>query len=362
MIYTLGLNKLPFKQETYQIIYTEGQYDGAVNSLVREYFNEISAHFKSRGFEFCYIPFLKYDLARGERQHYNAPYAKAADLKFMSDDSFILEYMVHPENRDKIPPSLLFYHPDCWNSKFDEAVCQFRGVSISEKSFDGDEELKGVLDEIVGFIKDREAPRIMFQKVPSDQYDLKDFDAHVAAESFISPADEEFDVESKQLIDEIRERIEKLEQKGIESDVIARLFHHHPRKLSRMHITKDYRIFLGDYMGMEITMTPLPKAVFLLFLKHPEGIMFSYLPDYRDELMDIYSKVKGPFFNVMTAKKSIEDVTNPIGNSINEKCSRIREAFVSKFDDHLARNYYITGVRGEAKRITLPRELVKWDE
>ena len=168
--------------------------------------------------------------------------------------------------------------------------------------------------------------------------------------------------EDADLIDEIRERIEKLEQKGIESYVIEKIFHHHPRKLSRMHITKDYRIFLGDYMGMEITMTPLPKAVFLLFLKHPEGIMFSYLPDYRDELMDIYSKVKGPFFNVMTAKKSIEDVTNPIGNSINEKCSRIREAFVSKFDDHLARNYYITGVRGEAKRITLPRELVKWDE
>lgn len=357
MIYTLGLNKLPFKQETYQIIYTEGQYDEVVNSLVRKNFNEISAHFKSRGYEFCYIPFLKYDLARGERQHYNAPYAKAADLKFMSDDNFILEYMVHPENREKIPPSLLVYHPSCWNDKYNEAECQFQGFSISEKSFGGDGNLKNVLDEIVGFVNAHKEPRIMFQKMPGDHFDL-----HVSEERQISPADEEFDVESKQLIDEIRERIEKLEQKGIESYVIEKIFQHHKRKLSRMHITKDYRIFLGDYMGMEITMTPLPKAVFLLFLKHPEGIMFSYLPDYRDELMDIYCKIKGPFFNVMTAKKSIEDVTNPIGNSINEKCSRIREAFVSKFDDHLARNYYITGVRGEAKRITLPRELVKWDE
>lgn len=362
MVFTLGLNKLPFEQESYQIIYTEGQYDEEVNSLIRKNFKEISAHFKSRGYEFCYIPYLKYDLARGERQHYNAPYAKAAQLKFMSDDNFILEYMVHPENRGKIPPSLLFYHPSCWDHKFDEAVCQFRGVSISEKSFDGDEELKAVLDEVDGFIKDHEAPKNFFRKSQVDQYDLTDFDLHVAAEDIVSPADVEFDVESKQLIDEIRERIEKLEQKGIESYVIEKIFQHHKRKLSRMHITKDYRIFLGDYMGMEIKMTPLPKAVFLLFLKHPEGIMFSYLPDYRDELMDIYSKVKGPFFNVMTAIKSIEDVTNPIGNSINEKCSRIREAFVSQFDDHLARNYYITGARGEVKRITLPRELVKWEE
>ena len=357
MIYTLGLHKLPFEQETYQIIYTEGQYDEVVNDLIRENFHKISAYFKSRGYEFCYIPFLKYDLARGERQHYNAPYAKAAQLKFMSDDNFILEYMVHPENREKIPPSLLVYHPSCWNSKYDEAECQFRGFSISEKSFGGAGDLKNVLDEIVGFVNAHKEPQIMFQKVSSDSLNL-----HVAEDYSISPADEEFDVESKQLIDEIRERIEKLEQRGIESYVIEKIFQHHKRKLSRLRITKDYRIFLGDYMGMEITMTPLPKAVFLLFLKHSEGIMFSYLPDYRDELMEIYSKVKGPFFNVMTAKKSIEDVTDPLKNSINEKCSRIREAFVGKFDDHLVRNYYITGERGEVKKIILPRTMVEWEK
>lgn len=357
MIYTLGLHKLPFEQETYQIIYTEGQYEEVVNDLIRENFDKISEYFKSQGYEFCYIPYLKYDLARGERQHYNAPYAKAAQLKFMSDDNFILEYMVHPENREKIPPSLLVYHPSCWNSKYDEAECQFQGFSISEKSFGGDGDLKYVLDEIVGYVNAHKEPRIMFQKAPSDHLNL-----NVAEDSFISSADEEFDVESKQLIDEIRDRIEKLEQKGIESYVIEKIFQHHKRKLSRLRITKDYRIFLGDYMGMEITMTPLPKAVFLLFLKHPEGIMFSYLPDYRDELMDIYSKVKGPFFNVMTARQSIEDVTDPLKNSINEKCSRIREAFVSKFDDHLARNYYITGERGEVKKITLPRTMVEWDK
>ena len=109
-------------------------------------------------------------------------------------------------------------------------------------------------------------------------------------------------------------------------------------------------------------MTPLPKAVFLLYLKHPEGIMFSYLPDFREELMDIYKKIKGPFFNESSAKKSIEDVTDPLSNSINEKCSRIREAFVSKFDEHLAKYYYIDGKRGEPKKIALPRMLVKWEE
>ena len=59
--------------------------------------------------------------------------------------------------------------------------------------------------------------------------------------------------------------------------------------------------------------------------------------------------------------QSIEDVTNPLLNSINEKCARIRGAFVGQFDDHLARHYYIDGLRGEAKKIALPRDLVVWE-
>ena len=61
------------------------------------------------------------------------------------------------------------------------------------------------------------------------------------------------------------------------------------------------------------------------------------------------------------AIQSIEDVTNPCLNSINEKCARIRGAFVSQFDEDLARKYYIWGWRGEAKKIELPRDLVTWE-
>ncbi len=130
-------------------------------------------------------------------------------------------------------------------------------------------------------------------------------------------------------------------------------------KLSKLTITKDYKVLLSDY-NKEIKMEPLVKAVYLLFLKHPEGIMFKYLPDYREELMQIYVKLKPNGMNDRTLQ-SIEDVTNPLLNSINEKCARIRGAFVGQFDDHLARHYYIDGLRGEAKKIALPRDLVVWE-
>jgi hypothetical protein len=34
---------------------------------------------------------------------------------------------------------------------------------------------------------------------------------------------------------------------------------------------------------------------------------------------------------------------------------------VGQFDNHIAKHYYIDGLRGEAKRIALPRELVAWE-
>ena len=61
------------------------------------------------------------------------------------------------------------------------------------------------------------------------------------------------------------------------------------------------------------------------------------------------------------ALQSIEDVTNPLLNSINEKCARIRRTFVTMLDSSVAEQYYIKGARGNAKKITLPRELVAWE-
>lgn len=134
-------------------------------------------------------------------------------------------------------------------------------------------------------------------------------------------ADEQFDWEIKTLVDEIRNRVVKLEQRGISRKLLMKLLSDE-RKLSRIIITKDMRIMLPDYNHMEIKMEPINKAVFLLFLRHPNGIKFKNLPDYRKELAEIYEKIK-PSGLSARAIQSIEDVTNPCLNSINEKCARI---------------------------------------
>ena len=160
------------------------------------------------------------------------------------------------------------------------------------------------------------------------------------------------------LLKEVKEKVQKLKEYGVSEKEITSLFHTE-QPLLKLFISKNYKIFLGDERK-EVRMEPLVKAVYLLFLNHPEGILFKHLPDYREELTRIYVKLK-PMGMSERVVQGIEDVTNPLLNSINEKCARIRGAFVGQFDDHLARHYYIDGLRGEAKKIALPRDLVIWE-
>lgn len=140
-------------------------------------------------------------------------------------------------------------------------------------------------------------------------------------------------------------------------------------KLSRLQITKDYRFFLVDYNNKEVELQPVHKAVYLLFLAHPEGIEFKKLGNYREELTRYYMATA----KLMDKEKIIEGVdhlVNPLDNAINEKCSRIKKVFLDMMDEYAASYYIISGhtqKRFEGsnriwyerlKVITLPRELV----
>lgn len=160
------------------------------------------------------------------------------------------------------------------------------------------------------------------------------------------------------LLEEVKERVQQLKEYGMsEKEIVAHL--HADQSLTPLIISKNYRIFLGDERR-EVQLEPLVKSVYLLFLQHPEGIAFKYLPDYRQELADIYNKVR-PWGLTNRALHSIEDVTNPMLNSINEKCAKIKKVFVAMLDSSIAEQYYIKGKRGEAKKIALPRDLVVWE-
>ena len=161
------------------------------------------------------------------------------------------------------------------------------------------------------------------------------------------------------LVEEVKERIRKLKDYGMSEKELTSLLETE-QPLLKLTISRNYRLFLGE-QRVEIRMEPLVKAVYLLFLRHPEGIIFKDLPDYRQELTKIYSDVR-PWGLTDRAIQSIEDVTNPLLNSINEKCARIKKTFLGVMGSDMAEHYYIKGTRSEPKKISLPRDLVVWEE
>lgn len=128
-------------------------------------------------------------------------------------------------------------------------------------------------------------------------------------------------------------------------------------KLSPLIIDTNFRIFLPDYGNIEIEMSPLPKTLYLFFLKQPNGIMLHDLVDHKKELLAIYNKITNSSEPTEIIKR-IDDMVDMTNNSINEKCSRIKEAFVSKIDDSLAQHYYVNGKRGAPKKVSIPSNLI----
>ena len=160
------------------------------------------------------------------------------------------------------------------------------------------------------------------------------------------------------LLDEVKEKVRKLKAYGVDDAEIAAAMNEE-ELFPQMLVTEDYKIVLVDGENTEVKMEPLVKAVYLLFLSHPEGIILKCLPDYKKELTTLYLMLR-PYGLSDRVMQSIEDVTNPTQNSINEKCARIRRAFLGLLPRSTAKYYTISGKRGEAKKIDLVRANVVW--
>lgn len=176
----------------------------------------------------------------------------------------------------------------------------------------------------------------------------------------LQTADDLFDTEVEIIGREIKERIERLRAKGLSAVAIKSLIDNADDSPSHLLIDKHNRLFLTDFNNREIKLSPLHKAVFFLFLKHPEGIYFKDMESYKEELYDIYSGITGRE-DAGAIDGSIDRLVNPYDNSINEKCARIKNAFVSEFREEIAQWYFIDGRKGEKKSIKLPREMVIWE-
>lgn len=183
--------------------------------------------------------------------------------------------------------------------------------------------------------------------------------------------------DAEKLAQELHSVVARLQQTGrydlmlraISVPVLEQLFIEAAKtRLSRLIITRDFRFILADY-DKEVTLTPVHKSLYILFLNHEEGIEFKDLADHREELRQIYRGVS-PATDPARIDETVDRLTNPTDNAINEKCSRIKAAFAVLMDKY-SLNYYMISSHTtrhfnsssrvwfkRLKLITLPRQLV----
>ncbi len=129
-------------------------------------------------------------------------------------------------------------------------------------------------------------------------------------------------------------------------------------RLSPLVVNNDMKIVLPYYNEVEVKMPAMCRAIYILFLKHPEGIALRDISDHRADLENIYSMVM-PGRNEEKAREAIDNLLDPMNNTLNEYISKIKRCFkLCIIDDQLASNYIITGKRGEPYRITLAPSLI----
>lgn len=382
MKYSVAFKNLPFQPEKEQVIYVENQYDEHINAFIKDNYDHIKWIFERANLEFVYLPMFFNDEEIKEKILYYAPYLSSDIMeKVELRSSHLLKYMSHIENQEKIPPSLIY------SPKKDEDDWIFQGQAIE---IDGGETNRAIhwFEHVIYDIKE-ELSSIQQRTERRFDEDLEEPEPIIIAESTVEPQVEYSSTpdfgkgakpvekscveESSSNLEEIREEdiseiigeleraVKKLRLAGMSLTSIFEIIEKN-EIISRLHITDDYRLILPDYNNREVKMGPQYKAVYFLFLNHPNGIILQHLEEYHKELENNFKQVFG--YTVLPPRdvQRINTLEYPGNNQISVVLTRIREAFEKCIDKHLAKNYIIAGRAGGLYKLQLDEELIEFED
>lgn len=133
-------------------------------------------------------------------------------------------------------------------------------------------------------------------------------------------------------------------------------------RFSRLRVDINYNILLIDYNNQQVSMAPLMKTVYFLFLLHPEGIRIKEICDYKRDITMIYRQLTNKT-SEEKIKFSIKRLVDPSDNSLSEKLSFIKKTFQDTFMSlgislSNMQEYVPQGYRGGLYKIALSRSLI----
>jgi hypothetical protein len=124
-------------------------------------------------------------------------------------------------------------------------------------------------------------------------------------------------------------------------------------------LVKGYQknIYVPEMGMLKINLTPLERAVYLLFLNHPEGIRLSEMGQYKSELTELVNRFSRSD-DQNEINQSILSLCQIDSNSLSEKLARIRQKFNKHLGEEMAAQYLVLGPNGGLKKIEIDRSNV----
>lgn len=372
------MNRIYFREELAflddTVIYLETRYNVAVNIFIRKNYSAIQKILAQKGITFIYLP-IAFELPASDHflKDYISYYYPGNSTEFIPD--FIsLQDQIAARNR------YAFFSDILRQNDLTGCGLLYQRVSKTHKNYYNHywinlDENKDLKEQLVAFLN---------YSAYDDSPDVQSLGEGEFEDD--GTVDTHFETDANTLAEDVIRKIEYLKSQkeyAFLAEIALRMFdgkhlaiqEHFERSgkiieiktaitptLSRLRIEwtskYDFDIILPDYGNMLVDMPRLPKALYYFFLKHPEGVMLNSLCDYQDELLYIYRRISNKTDeNEIT--QNIERLTDPLDNSVNVNCSRIKSAFVRLIDNKLARNYYITGYRFSPKGISLSPQLIE---
>ena len=149
---------------------------------------------------------------------------------------------------------------------------------------------------------------------------------------------------------------------GIRTQMLYKSRFAFSRKIPVMQIEgRNQDIIFPELGRLKVHLNPLEKALYLLFLRHPEGILLSHLSDHREELSQLYLGISVADDGPMNLARAAE-LTDPRSNSASEKISRIKRKLIEALGEEIAASFIISGANGSKKKISADRSLIRMAE
>lgn len=132
-----------------------------------------------------------------------------------------------------------------------------------------------------------------------------------------------------------------------------------PASPTLLYIDEMYNIILPTHGNAIIKMEPLPKSLYILLLRHPEGIILKNISNYRHELEFIYRRISARNNNTVI-KRLMTQITTPYNNMLHKNISLIRTAFTKALGCEAAHCYIPTYCHGKEEYIKLGKAHIRF--